>query len=76
MRGQLSKQEGQLGKLAAELDALSPLKVLGRGYSIARRGEDVVFTVGQAQPGDELDVLVSDGILQCEVKGKEVRIWQ
>lgn len=76
LRGQIVRQRGRLGRLAAGLDALSPLKVLGRGYAIARAGEDVVSSIAQAQPGDRLDVLVSDGALHCEVKEKEERTWQ
>ena len=76
MRARLAKQRGKLGRLSAGLDALSPLKVLGRGYAIARIGEDVVSSVIQAQPEDRLDVLVSDGVFRCEVKTKEERSWQ
>ena len=76
MKARLTAQRGRLGRLAAGLDALSPLKVLGRGYAIARTGDHVVSAIGQVQPGDGLDVLVSDGMLRCEVKEKEERIWQ
>ncbi len=75
-KARLATQRGRLGRLAAGLDALSPLKVLGRGYAIARRGDTVVSSVGQARPGDWLEVLVSDGALLCEVKDKEERAWQ
>ena len=76
MRTRLAKRRGALGRLSAGLDALSPLKVLGRGYAIARMGEDVVSSVAQARLEDRLDVLVSDGVLRCEVKEKEERSWQ
>ena len=58
------------------LDAMSPLKVLGRGYAIARMGEDVVSSVAAVRVRERLDVLVSDGVLRCEVKEKEERSWQ
>ncbi len=61
---------------AAALEALSPLKVLGRGYAIAKQGSNVVGSVLQAEPLDELDVLLSDGVLHCQVTGKENRTWQ
>ncbi len=76
VRARLSARRGCLGRLAAGLDALSPLKVLGRGYAIARRGKDVVSSVAQAGPGDRLDVLVSNGVLSCEVKEREERTWR
>ena len=76
MRARLAKQRGKLGRLSAGLDALSPLKVLGRGYAIARTGERVVSSLAAAGIGEALEVLVSDGILRCEVKEKEERSWQ
>ena len=76
LRARTALQRGRLGRLAAGLDALSPLKVLGRGYAIARRGEDVVSSIAQAEPGDQLEVLVSDGTLGCVVEKKEERTWQ
>jgi len=75
-RGQLSRQRGTLSRLAAGLDAMSPLKVLGRGYAIARRNGRAVTLIEQAEPGDGLEVLVSNGTLNCVVSGKEERLWQ
>ena len=76
LRARLTKQRGKLGRLSAGLDALSPLKVLGRGYAIARTGEDVVSSIEAVCLHDPLEVLVSDGVLRCEVKEKEERLWQ
>ncbi len=76
VRARLAAQRGRLGRLAAGLDAMSPLKVLGRGYAIARTGGDVVSSVAQTRPGDKLDVLVSDGALKCVVEDKEERTWR
>ena len=57
---------------AATLDALSPLKVLGRGYAIARDGQGhVISNVGQVSPGDQISVRVATGTLQARVTGKE-----
>ncbi len=50
--------------------------MLGRGYAIARRGEDVVSSIAQIEPGDRLDMLVSDGVLRCVVEEKEERTWR
>ncbi len=76
LRAQAGEKRARLGRLSAWLDALSPLKVLGRGYAVARRREGVVSSVAQAQLGDRLDILVSDGVLNCEVKEKEERTWR
>ena len=76
LRAQAGEKKARLGRLAAGLDALSPLKVLGRGYAAARRGEDVVSSITQAEAGDRLDILVSDGVLKCTVEEKEERTWR
>ena len=60
--------EAQLSRAAASLDALSPLKVLGRGYAIARDAEGhVVGDAGQLAPGDEISVLLGKGAVRAEV---------
>ena len=59
----------QVGVAAAQLHALSPLAVIGRGYAIARSLEGgVVRSVDQAPSGSRLDVTVSDGVLACRVE--------
>lgn len=55
-------------RLAASLDALSPLKVLGRGYSIAYGPWGVVKSKGDVKAGDELKLKVSDGDISCVVE--------
>jgi exodeoxyribonuclease VII large subunit len=49
--------------LAARLDALSPLAVLSRGYSLTQRTADgqVVRDAGQLSPGDEIRTRFSKG---------------
>ena len=65
-----------LARLSAGLDAMSPLKVLGRGYAIARKGDQVLASVCGAEPGDHLDVMVSDGVFCCQIEKKEERTWR
>lgn len=54
---------------AARLDALSPLKVLGRGYAIAQRGDDgaIVRSAAQVAPGDALHIRLGEGSLEASV---------
>ncbi len=73
---QIKDRRTALAQCAAGLDALSPLKVLGRGYAIARKGSAVVSSVGGVRVGDGLEVTVSDGLMRCEVKDKEERAWR
>lgn len=66
----------ELAGLAGGLDAMSPLKVLGRGYAIAKRQNQTVTTVRQVSPGDGVDVMVADGVLHCRVEEKEEQQWR
>ena len=68
----LAGEKGRLGKLAASLDALSPLKVLGRGYAIARGGDGTVITSAkQVAVGDALDLRLREGTLACRVEERK-----
>ena len=52
----------------AKLDAMSPLKVLTRGYAMAENDEKVlVRSVKQTAPGEKLFVSVSDGVITATV---------
>lgn len=66
----------QLAGLAGRVDAMSPLKVLARGYAIAKAEGRAVTTVEQVQPGQPMDVLVADGVFHCRVEEKEEQQWQ
>ena len=58
--------------LTAKLDAMSPLKVLTRGYSMAQndRGE-VVRSVSQTEIGDRIGISFSDGKIYATVTEKK-----
>ncbi len=54
--------------LTAKLDAMSPLKVLTRGYAMVQTAEgSVVRSVSQAKAGDHIDISFSDGKLSATV---------
>lgn len=54
--------------LSEKLAMLSPLAVLGRGYSIVRRTDGQVITrANQVAPGDELILLLAEGSLAVQV---------
>ena len=67
-RGSLGEKRGRLAKGAAALDAMSPLKVLGRGYAIAETaGGDILRSSKDAFPGQQLHLRLADGGLYCRV---------
>jgi exodeoxyribonuclease VII large subunit len=64
----------RLGTLMGRLDSLSPLAVLGRGYSLTRRASgEVVRDAAQVMPGDAVEVLLGRGSLDCRVERTKER---
>lgn len=54
---------------AASLDAMSPLKVLGRGYAIARREDGyIVKQASDVKPGDHVTVRLHQDEIKCLVE--------
>ena len=65
----LAPPRRRLGALSASLDALSPLKVLGRGYAMVTDGEGkIVRSVHDINIDDSLCVTMGDGGVRCRVE--------
>ena len=65
---QLGVADRRLAAAASKLDALSPLKVLGRGYAIGYGADGtVVDSVRQVRAGDDLTLQLTDGTVACRV---------
>ena len=68
----LASRRQTFAQCAAALDAMSPLKVLGRGYAVASDAAGTVLrSAGQVQPGDAIRVQLQDGALRCTVNDRE-----
>ena len=67
-RRSLHKNRESYARIAAALDAMSPLKVLGRGYAIARRGDGTVIKhASEVVSGDSLTVRLQTDEIKCTV---------
>ncbi len=56
----------------SKLDAMSPLKVLSRGYSLAQTEKGMLIrSVSQVELGERIEVSLSDGKLSATVMNKE-----
>lgn len=56
---------------AASLDAMSPLRVLRRGYCVAQKEDKTILrSCLQAEPGESISLRLADGRLQCVVTKK------
>lgn len=68
----ISDKTGRFIAAVSKLDAMSPMKVLTRGYSMAltERGE-VLRSVHQTEPGERITISLSDGRLSAIVMEKK-----
>ena len=64
----VEKRQRQFAALSGRLDALSPLKVLARGYAVATRQGQVLHSVEQLSPGEEIRLRLADGTAFCAVE--------
>ena len=55
------KEKNKYIELVAKLDALSPLKTLSRGYSIAEKEGKIIKSKDELIKGDKIDLRFSDG---------------
>jgi exodeoxyribonuclease VII large subunit len=71
MAGTLRNAQSQYAAMLRQLDALSPLKVMGRGYSLVydEREQKLIRSIEEVQPGDLVRVRLVDGRLDCQVWG-------
>lgn len=69
VREKVGQGKQSLSLLAGRLDALSPLKVLQRGYAVATDSTGQVLRSAKSlSPGDQFALRLSDGTLDAEVK--------
>ena len=69
----LNNEKSKISVLSGKLNALSPLDVLARGYSISYNNDMPITSVKNVGNGDNIKVMVTDGEIFAsvtEVKGK------
>ncbi len=69
-RQRVTSSRQQLDVAAATLDALSPLKVLGRGYSITRKTDsrEIIHSAEQLAIGDQITTMLGLGEITSRVE--------
>ena len=69
----LERKRARFARATASLDALSPMKVLGRGYALVQDADGaVVKDAAQLQPGNEIAVQLEKGGFAAQV----TQIWE
>jgi exodeoxyribonuclease VII large subunit len=70
----LKEKRQQFLSILSTMEALSPLKVMERGYSLSYNEDDSLITsVAQVQKGQSLTVRVKDGQIHCKADSIEER---
>ena len=70
VRQQHAQADRRVRALAERLEALSPLSVLGRGYSITRRTDDdrVIRHPAELSPGDQITTRLAHGEISSRIE--------
>lgn len=68
-----TNKQSAFTSIIRQLDALSPLKVMGRGYSLTydEKTKRLVKSTSQVHTGDVVQVRLTDGSLSCQVMAIE-----
>ena len=73
----LQKRQQQLAAGAEQLNALSPLNVLSRGYALCENNAGkLVRRADDVETGDTITVILEQGRLSASVTGREEDIWK
>ncbi len=73
-KSRIQRSRDRLGTSAATLQALSPLEVLARGYSVTRRPDgSVIHQANQLQTGEIITTTLADGDVTSEVQTVSTR---
>ena len=71
--GWLASRRQQFGQTAAALDAMSPLKVLARGYAVATNEKGAIIrNTADVVNGEKLRLRVTDGLIPCRVESDDL----
>ena len=62
-----TKHSSDFAMLCSKLDSLSPLKVLARGYSITKKGENIITDSKDLSVGDSISIQFADGNVKADI---------
>lgn len=67
----ITKERNRYVSFASKLEAMNPMSVLNRGYSIVTKNSISVKSAAELSVGDRLNLVLSDGSVDCQVIYKE-----
>lgn len=71
IRSKVQQAENLFQRELVRLDALSPLKVLQRGYALVYKDNKILRNAEDASAGEELDVMLDNGQLRVQVLSRK-----
>ncbi len=70
LQRRLEREQKRLAVLSGTLDALSPLKVLSRGYAVVMGEQGVVRKASEVDPGQRVTIRLAEGSLSAQILDK------
>lgn len=67
VKHEIAVRQRDFSSLCAKLDAMSPLKILARGYGVASKEGRIITDINSVSRGDKINVMLSGGEIGCEV---------
>ena len=71
MQHEMAQSKQRFGQAASGLQLVSPLAVLGRGYSVTKKDTEVVRQLKQVALDDDITIQISDGEIVARVTEKK-----
>ncbi|EOH93435.1 exodeoxyribonuclease 7 large subunit [Enterococcus haemoperoxidus ATCC BAA-382] len=68
MEQYMKDKEKQFTSAVQQLDLLSPLKIMGRGYSYTTKEQQVIKSVNELQPKEKIQIHYVDGIVDTVIE--------
>lgn len=72
VNNRLEKSRDALLNTVGKADALNPLSILLRGYSVAEKDGRIIKSKNELSLGDKISVRLSDGYVSAEITNKEI----
>ena len=69
-KNNLEKNNNLLEKTKLKLDLINPNNILNKGYSIVKKDDKIIKSVKDLKIKDSINIVLSDGTILSEVKGK------
>jgi exodeoxyribonuclease VII large subunit len=68
MMAMFDRRKDRLGWAAGRLDAINPLAILGRGYSITKKNDgSIIGSAAKLKEGEDISILFADGEAQARI---------